>query len=162
MITIRPATEHDADAIWPIFHAVIAGGDTFAFPPDMTRADALAFWYQPTGRAYVAEINGVVVGGYLLKPNMPGLGSHVANAAYIVAPECRGQGVGEALGRHSLVEAARLGYRAMQFHLVVATNESAVRLWKRLGFATLATLPGAFRHATLGFVDAYIMWRDLP
>jgi ribosomal protein S18 acetylase RimI-like enzyme len=109
----------------------------------------------------VAESGGRVVGTYLLRPNRPGLGSHVANAAFMVSPSARGLGVGRAMGEHCLAEARRLGYRAMQFNFVVSTNEAAVKLWQRLGFRIAGTLPGAFRHRTRGFVDAYVMFRTL-
>jgi hypothetical protein len=49
----------------------------------------------------------------------------------------------------------------MQFNLVVATNEPSVKLWQSLGFQIVGTLPGAFRHRTLGFVDAYVMFKEL-
>jgi ribosomal protein S18 acetylase RimI-like enzyme len=62
---------------------------------------------------------------------------------------------------HSQAEAVSMGFRAMQFNLVVATNERAVRLWKRLGFAVVGTLPRAFRHLRLGYVDALVMFKEL-
>ena len=49
----------------------------------------------------------------------------------------------------------------MQFNFVVSTNETALRLWKRLGFRIVGTLPGVFRHLTKGCVDAYVMFRSL-
>ena len=162
MITIREASEHDRDAVWEIFHAVVAPGDTYVFDPDIPREDALAYWFQPGTITYVAESDGRVVGTYLLRPNRPGLGSHVSNASFMVSPSARGLGVGRALGEHCLREARRLGYRAMQFNFVVSTNETAVKLWEGLGFTVVGTLPGAFRHRTLGFVDAYVMFRTLP
>ena len=161
MPTIRPATIADHDAIWSIFHAVVAPGDTYAFAPAITRADALAYWLHPDARCYVAEHDDAIVGTYIVKPNQPGQGAHVANAAFMVAPHARGLGVGRAMGDHCLAEARRLGYRAMQFNFVVSTNEPAVRLWKDLGFAIVGTLPGAFRHPRHGFVDAYVMFRSL-
>jgi L-amino acid N-acyltransferase YncA len=161
MITIRESTKGDADAIWEIFHAVIASGDTYVFKPDTPREEALAYWSGPATRTYVAEKDNRVAGTYILRPNRPGLGSHVANAAFMVSPQARGLGVGRAMGEHCLAEAQRLGYRAMQFNFVVSTNEAAVRLWKRLGFRIVGTLPGAFRHATKGFVDVYVMFRAL-
>lgn len=109
----------------------------------------------------MAEADGRVVGTYVLKPNQPALGSHVANASFMVSPVARGSGVGRSMGEHSLAEARRLGFRAMQFNFVVSTNEAAVRLWQRLGFGIVGTLPGAFRHARLGFVDAYVMFQEL-
>jgi L-amino acid N-acyltransferase YncA len=162
MITIREASEHDRDAVWDIFHEVVAQGDTYVFEPETPRDEALAYWFHPGTRTYVAESEGRVVGTYLLRPNRPGLGSHVSNAAFMVSPACRGLGVGRAMGEHCLDEARRLGYRAMQFNFVVSTNEAAVKLWERLGFTVVGTLPGAFRHRNLGFVDAYVMFRTLP
>ena len=102
-----------------------------------------------------------IVGTYILRPNQSGGGSHVANAAFMVAPEARGQGIGRAMGEHCLSEARRLGFRAMQFNFVVSTNESAVRLWQQLGFKIVGTLPGAFRHPEKGYIDVYVMHRSL-
>jgi L-amino acid N-acyltransferase YncA len=161
MLTIREADNQDADAIWQIFRAVVAGGDTYVFAPDTPREEALAYWFNPTTRTYVAAIASRVVGTYILRPNRPGLGSHVANAAFMVSPDARGLGVGRAMGEHCLAEATGLGYRAMQFNFVVSTNESAVHLWEQLGFRIVGTLPGAFRHCSQGFVDAYVMFRSL-
>lgn len=161
MITIRPATADDHDAIWAIFHAVIAGGDTYVFDPQMPRAEALAYWFRADTHTYVAENDGVVVGTYIVRPNQPGFGAHVANAAFMTASSARGLGVGRRMGGHCLAEARRLGFRAMQFNFVVSTNEAAVHLWQQLGFRIVGTLPGVFRHAKLGFVDAYVMFQEL-
>lgn len=161
MITLRPATTADGEAIWQIFREVIAPGDAFVFTPDTPRSEALAYWFRSENHAYVAEHDGQVVGSYIVKPNQPGLGAHIANAAYMVSPSARGLGVGKRMGEHSLVEARRLGFNAMQFNIVVSTNEPAVRLWQRLGFRIVGTLPGAFKHAKRGLVDAYIMFRTL-
>jgi L-amino acid N-acyltransferase YncA len=158
---IRPATETDSDAIWSIFHAVIAPGDTYAFDPGMSRQDALAYWFQAGTWTYVVERNGSVVGTYIIRPNQPGLGSHVANAAFMVSLQARGMGVGRKMGEHCLEEARRLGFQGMQFNFVVSTNQAAIRLWESLGFEIVATLPGSFRHSAKGFVDVYIMFRRL-
>jgi len=158
---IRPAGQTDEDAIWSIFHAVVAPGDTYVFDPHMSREQALAYWFGPDTHTYVAESDGQVVGTYILRPNQPALGSHVANAAFMVSPLARGSGVGKRMGVHCLAEARRLGFRAMQFNFVVSTNEPAVRLWQQLGFRIIGTLPGAFRHSQRGFVDAYVMFQAL-
>jgi len=168
---IRAANETDRDDIWEIFHAVIASGDTYPFDPRMSREDAMAYWFAPGTNCYVAELDRLkrsslpvgrrIVGSYLLKPNQGGAGSHVANAAFIVAPGARGHGVGRAMGEHCLNEARRLGFRAMQFNFVVSTNESAVHLWQQLGFEIVGTLPRAFRHPEKGYVDVYVMFRSL-
>ena len=79
----------------------------------------------------------------------------------MVHPDQRGRGAGRQLCAHSLEEARRLGFSAMQFNLVLVTNEKAVRLWTEMGFATVGVLPKAFRHAALGPVDALVMYREL-
>jgi L-amino acid N-acyltransferase YncA len=161
MLYLRPATAADHDAIWSIFRAVITPGDTYVFDPQMPREEALAYWFRADTHTYVAEHEGRVVGTYIIKANQPALGSHVANASFMVAPDARGLGVGRAMGEHCLAEARRLGFRAMQFNFVVSTNEPAIRLWKQLGFEIVGTLPGAYRHARFGFVDAHVMFRAL-
>ena len=161
-MTIREATTGDADAIWRIFHAVVAGGDTYTFPPDTPRADALAYFMGPGISSFVIEDAGSrVIGMYKLIPNHGGFGSHVANASFMVDPAAQGSGAGRAMGEHCLEEARRAGYEAMQFNFVVSTNTAAVALWKKLGFEIVGTLPNAFRHGKLGDVDAYVMYRFL-
>lgn len=158
---IREATESDFEGIWPIFQAVVARGDTYVFSSAATRNDAFAYWFGPGVSSYVAEEDGRIIGMYKLIPNQRDRGAHVANASFMVSPEMCGQGVGKALGRHCLNEARKAGFKAMQFNFVVSTNTGAVDLWKRLGFRIVGTLPGAFQHVSLGYVDAYVMHRFL-
>jgi len=160
-VTIRPATNADADAIWRIFHAVVAGGDTYTFLPDTPRDDAVDYFLAPGIASWVIEENGYVIGIYKMIPNHGGLGSHVANASFMVDPSAHGRGAGRAMGEHCLDEARKAGYNAMQFNFVVSTNTAAVALWKKLGFEIVGTLPKAFRHSRLGYVDAYVMHRFL-
>ena len=160
-MTLRRATSSDSDPIWDIFRAVIARGDTYAFDRDVSRDDALAYWLDPSSRCYVAERDGTIVGTYILRANQPGRGSHVANAAFMVATDAQGSGVGRKMAEHCLSEARSLGFHAMQFNFVVSTNEPAIGLWKQMGFTIVGTLPGAFRHPDKGFVDAYVMFRSL-
>jgi L-amino acid N-acyltransferase YncA len=159
---IRLATDADRDAIWNIFQEVVAAGDTYALDPNVSREDALAYWFAPGTHTYVAEQPGIgVAGTYILRPNQCGAGSHVANAGFMVPASARGRGTGRAMAEHSLSEARRLGFRAMQFNFVVSTNTPAIRLWHELGFETVGTLAGAFRHPEHGYVDVYVMYRSL-
>jgi ribosomal protein S18 acetylase RimI-like enzyme len=160
-LQIRRARKEDREAIWQIFRAVVAGGDTYVFDPNISRRKALAYWLGPKTRCYVALSDQGIVGSYILKANQPGLGSHVANAGFMVSPSARGRGIGRAMAEHCLREAGLLGFRAMQFNFVVASNKTALRLWKNLGFSIVGTLPGAFRHTRRGFVDVYVMYRRL-
>ena len=161
LLQIRRARREDREAIWQIFHAVVSGGDTYVFEPNISRRKALAYWLGPKTRCYAALSDQEIVGSYILKANQPGLGSHIANAGFMVSPSARGRGIGRAMAEHCLHEARRLGFRAMQFNFVVATNKSALRLWKDLGFTIVGTLPAAFRHSRRGFVDVYVMYRRL-
>jgi|SRR5207253_7139352 len=182
---IRPAKDSDHDAIWEIFREVIAAGDTYPLDRNISRDEALAYWCQKAAHVYIAEFdrdpvgdavsvpgkptasprggrqNRQVAGSYTLHRNQSGGGAHVANAAFIVAKDARGQGIGRAMGEHCLKEARRLGFRAMQFNFVVSTNESAVKLWQDLGMKIVGTLPGAFRHPQKGYVDVYVMYQEL-
>ena len=158
---IRRANEDDFEGLWPIFQAVVSRADTYVFSPQATRADAFDYWFGPGMVSFVAEIDGRIAGMYKLIPNQRDLGAHVANASFMVGADVRGLGVGEALGRHCLEEAGKAGFRAMQFNFVVSTNTGAVALWQKLGFTIVGTLPEAFRHRTLGYVDAYVMHRFL-
>jgi L-amino acid N-acyltransferase YncA len=158
---IRAATNADRDAVWSIFHEIVAAGDTYALDPEISREDALAYWFRADTHTYVAEKDGRVVGTYILKPNQLGPGSHVANGAFMVAPNAQGSGVGRSMAEHCLTEARRMGFRAMQFNFVVSTNTPAIRLWEQLGFNIVGTLPGAFRHPKKGYVDVYVMYRSL-
>ena len=160
-MTIRPAVREDHEFILDIFMEILAAGETFALSQDLSRADALAFWCGDENTVFVCEENGRIFGSYYLKPNHSGPGRHVANAGYIVAAEERGKHIGRTIAEHSIEQARRMGFRSMQFNFVVSTNESAVLLWKRLGFTIVGRLPGVFQHPARGYVDAYVMFMEL-
>ena len=160
-LNIRPAVEGDFESIWRIFRAVVATGTTYTFDPDTPREQAHAYWLGPGIRTFVAEDEDQIAGMYKLVPNQVGFGSHVANASFMVDPELTGKGTGRLMGMHCLHEAKRAGFLAMQFNYVVSTNAAAVELWKSLGFSIVGTLPKAFHHRELGYVDVYVMHRFL-
>ena len=153
------------NGIWPIFQEVIRAGDALAFSPETDEERARQHWLQakPAG-VFVAvdRASGTIVGSSYVKSNQPGLGGHVANAAFMVTPSAAGKGVGRALGEHAIDWARGAGFSAMQFNIVVSTNERAVALWKNLGFSIIGTIPEAFQHRLLKRkVDAFIMHRFL-
>lgn len=158
---IRRATDDDADAFWRIMEPVIRAGETYALPRDMSRDDALSYWCGGDRHTFIAEHEGKIVGTYYLRSNQQGGGAHVANCGYITSPDASGRGIAGKMCEHSLDEARRLGFRAMQFNCVVSTNTRAVKLWKRMGFDIVGTLPGAFAHPGEGYVDAFVMFRRL-
>jgi ribosomal protein S18 acetylase RimI-like enzyme len=158
---VRPAQARDDDAIWGIIGPTIRAGETYALPRDMSRADALSYWKSPGHEVFVAEHDGVVLGTYYMRANQQGGGSHVANCGYMTAPQASGRGVARAMCAHSLAQARARGFRAMQFNLVVSSNERAVALWQSFGFEIVGRLPAAFEHPRLGPVDAVVMYRLL-
>ena len=155
------ATPDDSDAIWEILEPTIRAGETYALPRDMSRADALAYWFSDGHEVFVARAEGRVAGTYYLRVNQKGGGSHVANCGYMTAAWASRRGIGRAMCEHSLTRAAVRNFRAMQFNLVVSSNESAVRLWESCGFAIVGRLPAAFHHPRLGYVDAFVMFRAI-
>lgn len=161
MLNIREAANGDEAAIWDIFSNVIQTGDTHVFDPNTPRSALASHWLAPNMQTFVAEENGVILGSYFIKANQIDLGSHIANAGYIVHPKSQGRGIGSAMCEHSIAAAKAAGFRAMQFNIVVSTNSAAVALWKKFGFKIIGTTPRGFRHKTLGFVDTYIMYLDL-
>ena len=157
---LRPAAAGDRAAVWAILEPIIRAGETYRLAPDMTREEALAYWFAPEHEVFVAENEGKIVGTYYLRENPPA-GAGVANCAYMTAPAAVGRGVARAMCAHSLTRAKERGFAAMRFNFVVTTNERAVRLWQSFGFAIVERLLGAFRHPKLGAVDALVMQRAL-
>lgn len=159
---IREYVESDWPFVWTIFQEVVAAGDTYAYPPDLTSEVARALWVEAApGHTVVAYGGSHVLGTAKMGPNRPGPGSHVATASFMVAGDARGQGVGRALGEYALAWARERGYAAMQFNAVVESNEAAVRLWQALGFRIVGTVPEAFAHPTFGRVGLHVMHRFL-
>lgn len=161
MLEIRAATEADKPAVWEIVKAVIASGDTYVFAPDSTEKEMLDYWFSAEKHTYVAELDDAIVGTFFLRENQPGLGAHIGNAGYMVAPGNYGKGIGRQMAEWSLEESRRLGYTAMQFNFVVKSNENAVKLWKSIGMEIIGEIPDAFDHARDGMTNAYIMYRKL-
>jgi GNAT superfamily N-acetyltransferase len=162
-VIIRDAGPDDWRAIWPFLHDIVAAGETYTLPRDLGEEAARAMWMgPPPARTVVAtDVDGTVLGTAKVAPNHLGPASHIANASFMVDPAHARKGVGRALGEHVLELARAQGYRSMQFNAVVSTNTGAVRLWRSLGFAIIATIPEGFRHPTRGYVDLHIMFRDL-
>ena len=158
---IRPAHMSDASPIWRIIGPVIRAGETYALDPDMTEADALAYWLGDDRETFVAQENGEIIGTYYIRANQAGGGKHICNCGYMTAAAAMGRGVARAMCQHSLDYAPQRGYRGMQFNFVVSSNTRAVALWKSFGFEIVGRLLQAFHHPKLGYVDALVMFRAL-
>lgn len=163
-LLFRVAGDEDWPSIWPIFRDVVAGGDTYPYPPGMSEGEARGVWMQPGEHrrfTFIAEDRGDVVATAYLRPNAPGLGDHVCNAGWMVTPTRSGQGIGRRFAEWVIEQAEDLGFTGMQFNSVVATNTGAVALWQSLGFSIVGTVPDAFRHSRRGLTAIHVMYRPL-
>lgn len=159
-MTIRPATPEDWPAIWGLLQPVFSAGETYAVDRDITEDAARAMWMTGPAATYVFD-DGEVLGTYYIKRNHAGGASDVCNCGYVTAAKAQGRGIAGAMCEHSQGAARALGFRAMQFNLVLASNTGAVLLWRRLGFEIVGTLPQVFHHPKDGLVDGHVMWKVL-
>jgi len=128
----------------------------------ITEQEARVIWIEYPKKIYVlSEENNEILGTYYIKPNQAELGSHVCNCGYIVAEDARGKGVASSMCEHSQQIAKDLGFKAMQYNLVVSTNVGAIHLWQKQGFHIVGTLSKAFKSKSLGYVDTLVMFKEL-
>ncbi len=161
MVEIREAQAEDFQQIWPIFESIVQAENAYAYEPDTTQEEAFVIWMTRPVKTFVAEDNGAIIGSYYIAANKSGPGKHVSNCGYMVSEKARGQGTARLMCEHSQKIAVDLGFKAMQFNMVVSCNSPAVKLWQKLGFEIVGTIPRAFNHADLGYVDAYVMYKWL-
>jgi DNA-binding MarR family transcriptional regulator/ribosomal protein S18 acetylase RimI-like enzyme len=161
-VSIHGAAESDRDAVLHIARELVRSGDTYAYDPTIDDEALWRYWRpRGVGDGYVAELDGAVVGMFVIRPNIPGPGAHVANASYAVRADVRGIGLGRQMGEASLGLAVGLGYRALQFNTVVGSNVNAIRLWRSLGFRIVGTIPDGFRLPDGTYAPHHIMYRTL-
>lgn len=162
---ITEADESHWAGIWEILQPTFNSGDTYAYPPGIAENDAKHYWIECPQRTYVGIYSGQIVGTYYIKPNQPGLGSHICNMGFVVSRERRGLGTGTGTGtklaQHAFDAAKKLGFHAVQANLVVSTNTKAIKLWESLGFSIIGTIPDGFNLHSKNFVDAFIMYKKL-
>ena len=161
-LDIRAFEAGDWAELWPIIREIAAAQETFTYDPAMSEAGARAIWIEPLpGLTVVAVEKGQILGSAKMGTNRPGPGSHVATASFMVAEAARGHGVGSALCRYALDWARTRGYASMQFNAVAASNLAAIKIYERLGFKIVGTVPCAFAHPKLGRVGLHIMYCEL-
>jgi GNAT superfamily N-acetyltransferase len=154
-IAISSARPGDHDELFEAFQRIVNTRDGFPHAPPISRAEFDEYWISHSSAVCVARFDGQLVGGYYIKPNFVGRAAHIANAGYFVLAPYRGTGAGRSLVEHSLREARRLGFDAMQFNLVFESNP-ARRMYEELGFTEIGRVPAAVDGE-----DAVIYWRSL-
>ena len=160
-MNIREAEKDDFKHNCIIFQHIFSAGETYAYPLETSKEEAFQIWMEQPHKTFVCVKQQHIFGTYYLKPNNPGQGSHVCNCGYMVSPNARGKGLATLMCEHSQKAAKELDYKAMQFNLVVISNEQAILLWTRLGFETVGRINKAFLHPKLGYVDALLMYKWL-
>jgi GNAT superfamily N-acetyltransferase len=152
---IRPATPGDHDELFEAFALIVLSGEGFPQSPPVSRPEFDDYFIAHSSVVCVARHDGVLAGAYYVKPNFVGRAAHIANAGYFVLPTFRGLGLGRALVEHSLSEAPRHGFDALQFNLVFESNP-ARSMYRSLGFSEIGRIPAAVDGE-----DAVIYWRSL-
>ena len=158
-LEIRPYREEDLAGMMKVWNEVVEGGEAFPQIEPLTLDTAAEFFAEQT-LSVVADLDGKVFGLYILHPNNVGRCGHIANASYAVVSGSRGVGLGRALVEDSLAQAARKGFRGLQFNAVVASNAAAIHLYEDLGFVRVGTVPGGFMTFMGGYEDVHIYYRD--
>ncbi|HUR23659.1 MAG TPA: GNAT family N-acetyltransferase [Acidimicrobiales bacterium] len=155
-LTVSEAQPADHDELHVRFGEIVAAGEGYPQAPGpLAVADFDDYWMAGKSVVAVARREGALAGSYYLKPNFPGRAAHIANGGYFVVRELRGLGIGRALVEDSLVQARHLGFDALQFNLVFASNP-ARRLYERMGFKAVGRVPEAVDGE-----DAIVYWRRL-
>ena len=160
-ITIRPATEDDAEAFAKVFADRSASNGTLQHPYTSAAVwrTRLAGNVGTRQVAFAALVNGRVVGNAGLHPiNDNPRQKHVCSLGISIAEAYQGRGVGRALMNACLDFADHWANYARVELTVHADNARAVKLYESLGFEHEGRLRDySFREG--GYVDALFMGR---
>lgn len=145
MIKIEKFSEKHVKEAIEIWNDIVEDGIAFPQIEKLNEKSGCSFFNSQsfTGIAIDSESN-EIVGLYILHPNNVGRCGHISNASYAVKKNKRGLHIGETLVRDCMVKAKEIGFKILQFNAVVATNDSALNLYKKLGFVQLGRIPKGF------------------
>jgi DNA-binding MarR family transcriptional regulator/L-amino acid N-acyltransferase YncA len=158
--TLNLFRPEDENGFYEVYKEVVDSGTYFPFEDDSIEEFHRLF-FSRTLQVYVCRSESEVIGGFYLRMNSIGRAKHIANAAYMIKSSHRGQGIGSLLVKASLQLAKRLGFQTMQFNLVLSQNTPATRLYQKLGFNIIGTIPEAICNPDGSYQDGYIMYRKL-
>ena len=151
-MNVREYRQSDLAQMTDIWNSIVEQGMAFPQEELLDCETAREFFGSQTYCA-VAESDGEIAGLYILHPNNVGRCSHICNASYAVKDGMRGRHIGEILVTDCIRKAPGFGFGILQFNAVVKSNEPALRLYKKLGFTQLGTIPGGFRSKSGKFED---------
>lgn len=159
--TLKPFSQEDENSLYGIFKEVVDSGSQFPYECNSIQEFHRQF-LNPMSNVYVCHsLTGEVIGGFYIRSNFPGRSNHIANAAYMISSTYRGQGIGTLLVKASLRIAKELGFQAMQFNMVLSQNIIATKLYQKLQFNIIGTIPHAVWNPDGSYQDGYIMHRKL-
>jgi len=153
--------ENEQKELYELFLEIVKEGNSYPQILPYTFTDFLNYFFPTNSKVLICKKANEIIGGFYIKPNFQGRASHIANCGYIVKKEYRGKRVGFHLGKYSIDMAKELGYRGILFNLVFSENKPSIKLWEKLGFKTIGTIPGAVKKDDGNFQDAYIMYKQL-
>lgn len=158
---VRAFEKADVPAMRDIWNEVVRAQNAFPQVGELKAEEAERFFGAQSFSGVAVDDADKVLGLCIVHPNNIGRCGVIANASYAVASAARGKGAGEALVRESLKKAKDLGFRVMQFNAVVASNTAAIKLYEKIGFRGLGTVPGAYRHNDGSYEDIRLFCFDL-
>ena len=141
---IRKYNKSDLPEMINIWNEVVEDGIAFPQEECLDMESGAAFFASQSYTG-VAEIDGKILGLYILHPNNIGRCGHISNASFAVSSEARGKHIGEQLVIDCMKKGKELGFKILQFNAVVESNIHARHLYERLGFKQLGTIPMGFR-----------------
>lgn len=159
--TVRRFKPEEIPAMRAIWNEVVEAANAFPQESGLDADSDAERFFSAQDYTAVAESQGKILGLYILHPNNIGRCATIANASYAVESESRGKGIGKLLVEDSLVQGKKLGFRVLQFNAVLKSNVSAIRLYERLGFESLGTIPKCYRKNDGSFEDLMLFFHRL-
>jgi GNAT superfamily N-acetyltransferase len=141
-VELGPIVAHEHEQLFPIFAGVVAAHEGYPHAPPLTRQSYDQTFVEPVTIVVAARVDEALAGAYYLKPNFLGRAAHIANAGYVVAAEFRSKGIGRLLVSDSISRAPFVGFDAIQFNLVFASNPARA-MYRALGFEEVGVVPAA-------------------
>jgi DNA-binding MarR family transcriptional regulator len=160
-LTLKPFVQEDEESLYNIFQEIVESGNQVHFECS-SKQEFYRQFLESGSQVFTAHLSErELVGGFTIKPNFSGRSKHVANAVYMIKRIHQGRGIGTLLVKASLEFAKQLGFRAMQFNMVLSENHIALKLYQKLGFNIIGTISRAIKNLDGSYQEGLILHREL-